>query len=448
MWARCSWLLTRRTSVVSTPEQRTNYVVHGHGIRLERVIPYAEAHLLQSNIHWIAPGASLEGEIAHEGEELGYVLEGEIELTVGGRSYRASVGAAFHFRSELPPQLPQCQRPPGARHLGEHAADLLAARLHLLEQGVRHMAVVEAEDNQIDRITENRLPHYEPYGWHHWPEHPWLSYQFRRGLGESQEGGGTVSEIFQAASRMIPGDKDSWHREWLHIAERNLARAEAEEAAGHIRTAMNCYLRAADYFRQAEFFLAPRDPVRLATFTKMERSSHGFLAPPQPARGGAADPLPERRPALRLFRPSPLCRRSAALPYLHGRARFDQGRDVVHAGPRRDAARHRRLDDRRPRPGRHAASPRHRATRVRLRGADRPCLDYLATRRDIDMARIAVCGSSLGGYLRSARRLLRASACRRHFARSHLVRAGDVGQRDRRATASPRTSNGSSAPTA
>jgi transcriptional regulator with XRE-family HTH domain len=94
--------LLEEDSVVSTPEQRANYVVHGHGIRLERVIPYAEAHLLQSNIHWIAPGASLEGEVAHEGEELGYVLEGEMELTVDGRHYIAGVGAAFHFRSELP----------------------------------------------------------------------------------------------------------------------------------------------------------------------------------------------------------------------------------------------------------------------------------------------------------------------------------------------------------
>src|ERR1051326_2757501 len=75
-------------SVVSLPEHRANYVVHGHGIRLERVIPYADTHLLQSNIHWIAPGAGLEGEIVHQGEELGYVLEGDIELTVGGRSYR------------------------------------------------------------------------------------------------------------------------------------------------------------------------------------------------------------------------------------------------------------------------------------------------------------------------------------------------------------------------
>jgi hypothetical protein len=25
-------------------------------------------------------------------------------------------------------------------------------------------------------------PHYEPFGWHHWPEHFFMSYQFRRAL--------------------------------------------------------------------------------------------------------------------------------------------------------------------------------------------------------------------------------------------------------------------------
>ena len=59
---------------------------------------------------------------------------------------------------------------------------------------------------------------YEPFGWHHWQEHFFLSYQFRRGLGETQEGGGAISEIFQAASRMVPGDKESWHREWLRMS--------------------------------------------------------------------------------------------------------------------------------------------------------------------------------------------------------------------------------------
>ena len=39
------------------------------------------------------------------------------------------------------------------------------------------------EDKLIEQITDDRQAHYEPYGWHHWPDHPWLTYQFRRGLG-------------------------------------------------------------------------------------------------------------------------------------------------------------------------------------------------------------------------------------------------------------------------
>jgi hypothetical protein len=134
-----------------------------------------------------------------------------------------------------------------------------------------------AEQKLIDQITADRGPHYEPYGWHHWPEHPWLSYQFRRGLGETQEGGGAVSECFQAASRMIPGDLESWHREWLKVAERNERRGDEAEKAGHLRTAQNCWLRAADYFRQAEFFLAGDDARRLPTFERMEGCSKKFL---------------------------------------------------------------------------------------------------------------------------------------------------------------------------
>jgi hypothetical protein len=132
-------------------------------------------------------------------------------------------------------------------------------------------------DGAIEQITENKLPYYEPYSCHHWPEHPWLPYQFRRGLGETQEGGGSVSEVFQAASRMIPDDLESWHAEWK-IGDRNWRRGLDEEAAGHIRTAMNCMLRAADYYRQAEFHLEPEDPRRLPVFEAMEAcSKHGAI---------------------------------------------------------------------------------------------------------------------------------------------------------------------------
>ena len=59
--------------------------------------------------------------------------------------------------------------------------------------------MTQVRETFIEEVTAERGPHYEPYGWHHWPEHPWLSYQFRRQLGETQEGGGAVSECFDAA---------------------------------------------------------------------------------------------------------------------------------------------------------------------------------------------------------------------------------------------------------
>ena len=80
------------------------------------------------------------------------------------------------------------------------------------------------EKKLIDSEVVDAFPHYEPYGWHHWPSFPWPSYQYRRALGETQEGAGTVSESFLAASRMIPGDYDSWHKEWLVVADANMKR--------------------------------------------------------------------------------------------------------------------------------------------------------------------------------------------------------------------------------
>lgn len=71
-------------------------------IRLERVTPHAEGQSLEGNVHVIAPGATNGGEIKHVGEEVGYVLEGEFELTVGRTTYQLKAGDSFYFGSELP----------------------------------------------------------------------------------------------------------------------------------------------------------------------------------------------------------------------------------------------------------------------------------------------------------------------------------------------------------
>jgi transcriptional regulator with XRE-family HTH domain len=71
------------------------------GIALERLVPYAGAHLLEGTINIIQPGGGIDTELQHEGEELGYVLEGILELTVEGEIYRLGPGDSFYFRSEM-----------------------------------------------------------------------------------------------------------------------------------------------------------------------------------------------------------------------------------------------------------------------------------------------------------------------------------------------------------
>ncbi len=74
----------------------------GEGISLERVIPYSPGHLLQCNIHHIEAGSESAGPIKHQGEEVGYILAGSIELMVGDATFKLSIGDTFVFRSETP----------------------------------------------------------------------------------------------------------------------------------------------------------------------------------------------------------------------------------------------------------------------------------------------------------------------------------------------------------
>jgi transcriptional regulator with XRE-family HTH domain len=74
----------------------------GKGIQLERIVPYSLGHLLQCNIHHIEKDGVSDGPIEHAGEEVGYMLSGEIELMVGEQTFRLGQGDAFVFRSELP----------------------------------------------------------------------------------------------------------------------------------------------------------------------------------------------------------------------------------------------------------------------------------------------------------------------------------------------------------
>lgn len=72
------------------------------GSKLERLVPTGPGHLLEGNLHILAPGGGSEGTLAHAGEEMGFVIAGSIELVVNGEVYRLEAGDSFVFRSELP----------------------------------------------------------------------------------------------------------------------------------------------------------------------------------------------------------------------------------------------------------------------------------------------------------------------------------------------------------
>jgi dipeptidyl aminopeptidase/acylaminoacyl peptidase len=243
-----------------------------------------------------------------------------------------------------------------------------------------------------------------------------MSYQFRRALGETQEGGGAVSECFQAASRMKPGDAESWHVEWLKVAERNDSRGDAEERAGHIRTAMNCWLRAADYYRSAEFWLLSDDPRRLATFDKCERASHKWLR----YLGGEVVEVPyENGVSLPAYFIKSQSIKNEKQPVLISFGGLDSFKDELwfmtgHGAVQRGIAV--LLVDG---PGQGGALRRHKIpTRYDYEVPVGRCIDYLLKRSDVDGSRIAVSGSSLGGYYsaRAGSKEHRLAACISHGA--------------------------------
>ncbi|MFZ2648715.1 MAG: cupin domain-containing protein [Burkholderiaceae bacterium] len=85
----------RRPVVLTDPIRR------GPGVSYERLVPFAAGNLLECNIHVIEPGGSKEDLITHQGETVGYVIEGQLELTIESTKYELSAGDSFFFKNHL-----------------------------------------------------------------------------------------------------------------------------------------------------------------------------------------------------------------------------------------------------------------------------------------------------------------------------------------------------------
>jgi pimeloyl-ACP methyl ester carboxylesterase len=106
-----------------------------------------------------------------------------------------------------------------------------------------------------------------------------MAAQLERTLLGAYVGAADLGEALATAGRVAPGDYGQWYEEWAHTGEVALGAADEAAASGHGPMAARGYLRAAEYFRQAYFFLRhDLDDGRVHTGYERQRAAFGKAA--------------------------------------------------------------------------------------------------------------------------------------------------------------------------
>ena len=72
------------------------------GVILNWLIPNAQKNMMEPILVELAEGVSTAGDIPHEGEEFGYVLEGKIAIELGNKHHLCKKGEAFYYPANKP----------------------------------------------------------------------------------------------------------------------------------------------------------------------------------------------------------------------------------------------------------------------------------------------------------------------------------------------------------
>jgi dienelactone hydrolase len=241
-------------------------------------------------------------------------------------------------------------------------------------------------------------PQFDPRGWTHWSENEDLSIELMRLLGAAQEGGSTVSECFLTASRIDPTDEQSWFQEWKKTADASAERADRAIARGNLLTAQSNWLRATNYYNAAMFPFDWTDKRRQTMLASMRACARSYLKCRKPAGAIVSIPWVDGYPLEGYFLPAPNTSSEAPViicigepghrkeEYLYKVARYaaDRGMallavDLLGSGS--------------------GAQFDSVVGRPDLETAIGHVMDYLATRDDIDKARIAILGDSSGSFV-------------------------------------------------
>ena len=64
------------------------------------IIPSAQKNMMEPILLTLEPGGETYPDNPHEGEEFGYVLQGNISIHIGSKTYKAKKGESFYFVSD------------------------------------------------------------------------------------------------------------------------------------------------------------------------------------------------------------------------------------------------------------------------------------------------------------------------------------------------------------
>lgn len=72
------------------------------GVLWNWLIPNAQKNMMEPVLVELTEGVSTAGDIPHEGEEFGYVLEGKIAVVLGNKQHICKKGEAFYYTASKP----------------------------------------------------------------------------------------------------------------------------------------------------------------------------------------------------------------------------------------------------------------------------------------------------------------------------------------------------------
>lgn len=64
------------------------------------IIPNAQKNMMEPILLTLEPGGETYPDNPHEGEEFGYILQGNISIHIGSKTYKAKKGESFYFVSD------------------------------------------------------------------------------------------------------------------------------------------------------------------------------------------------------------------------------------------------------------------------------------------------------------------------------------------------------------